>query len=426
MYTFYSIVLIILAALLSPVILVAFLVQPKFRAGFLKKLGFYPNSVILSEHGERKNLILFHTVSVGEVNALEALIKRTKQEFPDSKIAVTTVTKTGQEVANNKLKDTADIITYFPYDIKFCINSLLNTLNPQIIIIAETEIWPCFCHEVKKRNIPLLLVNGRISPTSYKGYKKAKFFFRHVLNNFSSILMQTQSDMDRIVDIGAPQEKTEVMGNLKFDITNKLNDEQVTELRNSLKTEGKRILIAGSTHKGEDEIIIETYRRLKQDFQELKLLIAPRHPERNEQVYRLLASTGLNIGKRSNNNIFKDSDIILLDTMGELGKLYSVADIAFLGGSFSGTGGHNPLEAAIYGIPVISGETVFNFKDIYRFMTDSPAAKLVKNKDELYEYIKELLSDTEVYEAASKACFEIFEKNRGALDYAIEKIKYYI
>lgn len=419
MYAFYNTALIILAVLLSPVILAAFCLQPKLRAGFWQKIGFYKKK-------NEKQSIWFHAVSVGEVNAVEALIKRAKQEFPEYNIAVTTVTKTGQEVANKKLKDTADIIAYFPYDFSFSINAALNSVNPKIIVIAETEIWPNFCHQANKKDIPVILVNGRISPNSYKGYKKAKFFFEQVLSNFSLILMQTPQDMERILHIGASVDKTEVMGNLKFDITDKLNNEQIYELKNSLGIDNNKVLIAGSTHKGEDEIIINAYKHLKEDLPEIKLLLAPRHPERNEQVFKLLNTAGLNIGKRSQNATLKDSDVILLDTMGELGKLYSVATVAFIGGSFSGTGGHNPLEAAIYGVPVVSGQTVFNFKDIYKFMTETSAAVLVNNETELYEKLKELLTNNELYSITSNSCLNIFDKNKGALDFAVNKIKSYL
>ncbi len=238
--------------------------------------------------------------------------------------------------------------------------------------------------------------------------------------------MQTEEDKSRIVDIGAPEDKVEVMGNLKFDIANVLDKEQIRELKNSLRVDDYKVLIAGSTHKGEDEIIINLYKRLKVEIKDLKLLIAPRHPERNQQVLRLICATGFKIGLRSKHSNFKNTDIIILDTMGELSKLYSVAKVAFIGGSFSGTGGHNPLEAAIYGVPVFSGPDVFNFKDIYKFMVDNNAAAIVTCDCELPIKIRELLKDKEKYEYASRACLNIFEKNKGALDFAVEKMKNYL
>lgn len=418
MYILYNIVLIFLSIILSPIILTAFLIKPKFRTGFWTKIGFYKKS--------QKQSIWFHAVSVGEVNAVEALVKRAKKEFPDYNIVVSTTTKTGQLVAQNKFKNVADLITYFPYDFDFSVKSAIKAINPKLVVIAETEIWPSFSHILNRENVPLILVNGRISPGSYKGYKKVKIFFENVLKNFSLILMQTEEDKSRIVDIGAPEDKVEVMGNLKFDIANVLDKEQIRELKNSLRVDDYKVLIAGSTHKGEDEIIINLYKRLKVEIKDLKLLIAPRHPERNQQVLRLICATGFKIGLRSKHSNFKNTDIIILDTMGELSKLYSVAKVAFIGGSFSGTGGHNPLEAAIYGVPVFSGPDVFNFKDIYKFMVDNNAAAIVTCDCELPIKIRELLKDKEKYEYASRACLNIFEKNKGALDFAVEKMKNYL
>ena len=423
MYILYNIAVIFLSILFSPLILSAFLIKPKFRAGFWNKLGFYAN---IKENKITKQSIWFHAVSVGEVNAVEALVKKAKIEFPEYNIAVTTVTKTGQQVAQNKLKNIADIISYFPYDNKFSVNAALNALNPKIVVIAETEIWPAFCHEVNKKNIPLILVNGRISPNSHKGYKKIRFFFKKVLKNFSLILMQSDDDKNRIIDIGASSNNVEVMGNLKFDIANILTKDEIKELKYSIKSSDYNILIAGSTHKGEDETIINVYKRLKIEIKDLKLLIAPRHPERNDQVLKLICATGFKIGLRSKQSHFKNTDIILLDTMGELSKLYSVAKIAFIGGSFSGTGGHNPLEAAIYGIPVVSGADVFNFKDIFKFMADNKSATIVNNEDELSVNIRELFNNKEKYSEASEACLSIFEQNKGALDFAVEKFRNYL
>ncbi len=416
LYIIYDFILIIFAVLFSPVILIAFVIKPKLRAGFWQKIGFY------GAKNKQKQSIWFHAVSVGEINAIEAFIKKSRDNFPEYNIAVTTTTKTGQEVAKKKLKGIADIITYFPYDFNFSVQSAIKAINPKMVVIAETEIWPCFSSQINKANIPLILVNGRISPNSYKGYKKARFFFEKILDKFSLILMQTQSDKERIIDIGAKPEKVEVMGNLKFDIATVLDREEINELKKSLQIEANKVLIAGSTHKGEDEIIIGVYKKLKTEFEDLKLIIAPRHPERNYQVLKLVCDTGFEVGLRSKHSNFGTSDIILIDTMGELNKLYSVADIAFIGGSFSETGGHNPLEAAVYGVPVFSGPTVFNFKDIYVFMTKTPAATLVKDEMELSAKIRELFHEKEKYSEAGKACLGILKTNKGALDFAMEKI----
>ena len=413
----YNIILITAAIALLPVILAAFLVKPKLRAGFFKKLGFYS----FKNLDKNKKTIVFHAVSVGETNALESLIKRTRQEFPDSNIILTTTTRTGQEIANKKLKNTVTEITYFPYDFAFSVYSFLKQANPDVIFIAETEIWPDFVYISKKMNIPVYIINGRISPHSYNGYKKFSFFFKPVLNLYKGILMQTQGDAQRITDIGAKQDIVKCMGNLKFDITQNINAEETEKLIQELKP--SKLIIAASTHKGEDEIILDAFLDTKKKMPDLKLMLAPRHPERYAQVEELIKSTGLSYGKRSSGDSFEQKDIIMLDTMGELMKMFSICEFAFIGGSFSTTGGHNPLEANIWGKPVISGECVFNFKDIYTFLTKTNAAVLVKDGDELKKQMEKLLSDKEYYKSACRDAIKIFDENRGAVDFVINVLK---
>ena len=416
----YQTLLIILAILLSPLILLAFIIQPKFRAGFWHKIGFYDFD---KTQKNSKKTIIFHAVSVGEVNAIEALVKKSREEFKDYNIILTTVTKTGQEVAIKKLTNFVDEIAYFPYDFCFSVRSFLNTYKPEKIVMAETEIWPCFVYLVNKTKTQIYIVNGRISPNSYKGYKKFGFFFKNILKRYTKILMQTKGDVQRIIDIGAPEETTKCMGNLKFDISKNLDPQSVENLKNELKTQNYKVLIAASTHKGEDEIILKSYIDLKKNHPDLKLLIAPRHPQRYSAVEELIKNTKLPYGKRSMNSNFEGNDIIMLDTMGELGKLFSVCYMAFIGGSFSTTGGHNPLEANIWDKPAISGPTIFNFKDIYKSLTQANAAFIVNNQDELTVKLSQLLTDKEFYAQSCEAAAKIFRENSGAINFALNEIK---
>ena len=229
----YNLVLIFFGIVLIPVILIALAVVLKFYNFKIDKT---------------KQTIFFHAVSVGEVNAIETLVKRTRKEFPEANIVLSTTTKTGQQIAEKKLSNTVDVITYFPFDYFFSVNSFLNAACPDKIIIAETEIWPDFVYLAKRRNIPVYIVNGRLSPNSYKGYKRFSFFFKPVLSQYEGIFMQTQGDKERILDVGAPAEKTKVMGNLKFDIAPVLNDSEISELAESLKLNCKKMIAAASTH----------------------------------------------------------------------------------------------------------------------------------------------------------------------------------
>ena len=289
--------------------------------------------------------------------------------------------------------------------------------------MAETEIWPCLVYFASQAKTKIYIINGRISPHSYKGYKKAVFFFRNILKRYTKILMQTKDDVQRIIDIGAPKEITKCMGNLKFDISKTLDPQSVENLKNELKTWNYKILIAASTHKGEDEIVLNSYRDLKKNHPDLKLLIAPRHPQRYDAIEELIKNYKFPYGKRSMNSNFEGNDVIMLDTMGELGKLFSVCHTAFIGGSFSTTGGHNPLEANIWDKPVVSGPTVFNFKDIYKSLTRTNAAFIVNNQEELTQKLSQLLTDKEFYAKACEDAAKIFRENSGAIDFALNEIK---
>lgn len=416
MFLVYEIVLPLLALILSPVILVAFIIKPKLRAGFFSKIGLYSNPFT-----ERKTVV-FHAVSVGEVNAISQLIKEYRVKNPNKFIVLTTTTKTGQEVAQNALASVVDEFTYFPYDFLFSVESFFDTYTPETVVIAETEIWPCFVNVAKKRGIKVYIANGRISPHSYDGYRKFSLFFKPILAKYEKIMMQSKGDAARIVDIGADPDKTFIMGNLKFDIMPALTVAEVSELKEGLKLGENRLLIAASTHDGEEEIVLTTYKKLKEKHTDLKLMIAPRHPQRYQKVEELIRYANMSYGRRSNGDNFEENEIIMLDTMGELANIFSVCSLAYIGGSFSQTGGHNPLEANIWGKPVVSGPNVFNFTDIYKFLTSSSAATVVSTEDDLEFEIDELLSDQEYYSQAQQDALTIFEESRGAVEFVLNEI----
>ena len=389
-----------------PFWLVAGIFKHKLLTGFKTKCGYFDSP-------DLQDSIVFYGVSVGEITALENLIKKTKETF-DNPIVVCTGTQTGQDIAKKKLGETADFITYFPFDFPFCIGHFLNKTNPKTIVVAETELWPNFARLVHNRGINLIIINGRISDRTYKSYKKLSFFFKPILNNYTKILTQSQQDNEKLISIGANPDTTNVMGNLKFDITKRDCD---------FNLGSGRIIVAGSTHTGEDEIILPVFKKLKQEYPDIKLLVAPRHPERQEAVKGVIKSTDLQWGLRSVGDTFNEKDIIMLDTMGELNKVYALCDFAIIGGSFNKTGGHNPLEATVFEKPVISGMCIHNFKDIYALLTQSGAAKLVENASELEDYMRKLLSDKDFYAKCCQDCKTAFDENRGALNRVIQELK---
>lgn len=382
----------------------------KFLPGWKEKFGKFT----APELGEK--VIMFHGVSVGEVIALENLIKKTKETFPDYKIVITTGTKTGQEIAHKKFDNIADFITYFPFDITICVELFLKKIKPSVVLIAETELWPTFAAYCKKREIPLFVINGRISDSTYKSYRLLKGFFKELFKNYTKILTQSEEDKKKFISIGAPAEKTMVMKNLKFDVKRVDANIEIGKGNN-------RIIIAGSTHKGEDEIVLNSFSELKKEFPDIKLLLAPRHLTRVNNVKELVEKTNLPYGQRSNNDTFLNNDIIILDTLGELSKMYQICDFAFIGGSFNKTGGHNPLEAVVYNKPAISGPSIHNFRDIYWILSRSKAGKVVKTPQELTKYMHKLLADKEFYIESCNDCKTVFEFQQGAMEFVINELK---
>lgn len=382
----------------------------KFLYGWREKLGFFESP----ELGDK--VIMYHGVSVGEVIALENVIKRTKADFPEYKLVVTTGTKTGQDIARKKYSEVADYVTYFPFDIPLCVDLFLRKINPTVVLIAETELWPVFSYFCKMRNIYLYTINGRMSDSTYKLYRMLKPFFILVLSKYTKILTQSEIDRKKLVSVGAPEDRTFVMKNLKFDV--KKSSETV-----DIGQDGYRVIIAGSTHKGEDEIILNVFKEKLAKYSDIKLLLVPRHMARLPQITPIIESLGLNYGYRSKESTFKDKDVVILDTMGELSKMYSICDFAFIGGSFNKTGGHNPLEATVYSKPTITGPSIHNFRDIYWLLSQSNAGKIVKTPSELSDYVEKLLADEDFYKSACEDCKTIFQEQQGALDVVIKELK---
>ena len=406
----YGLVSTIVFIILLPFYYIVRVFNGKFLYGWKEKLGFFKNP----ELGDK--VIMYHGVSVGEVIALENLIKKTKEEFPDYKIVVTTGTKTGQEIAIKKFSEVADFITYFPFDIPYCVDSFLKKINPAVVLIAETELWPVFSFFCNNNCIKLYCINGRMSDSTYSLYRMFKHFFKMVLSKYTKILTQSDIDRNKLVSIGAPEDKTFVMKNLKFDV-------KKSEDTFDIGQAGYRVIIAGSTHKGEDEIVLSVFKEKLSKYSDIKLLLAPRHTSRLPKIIELLDSMNLNYGFRSKNDSFKSKDIILLDTMGELSKMYSLCEFAFIGGSFNKTGGHNPLEATVYGKPAITGPSIHNFRDIYWLLSRTNAGKIVKTPKELSEYVERLLADKEFYNRACADCEFVFKDQQGALDVVIKELK---
>ncbi len=428
MYFIYNILLSITSILLSPLILFALLREKKYRIGLSQKLGFLPPHLLLKLSGSRP--VWIHAVSVGEVAATIPLIQEIKKRCPSQKIILSTVTVTGNYTATIRARE-VDAIIYFPFDYPFIVKRVIRQIKPKLFIILETELWPNILRELKRNNIPSVVVSGRISNHSYHKYRWGRFFFSKVLDSIHVFCMQTEVDTRRIINIGADKDRVTTVGNLKFDqCVPTITTEEKENLYNMLGLkEGQAIFIAGSTHKGEENIVLEVFKNLKNTYGDLILMLAPRHPERFDEVADLLShqklrsikKTKIKMGQKSNHH-----DIILLDTIGELSKLYSIGTIIFVGGSLVSTGGHNVLEPVAYKKAVIFGPHMDNFSEISRCLRESGGGFQVDNQEEFLSQAKMLLQNDADRDKLGEKAFEVIALNQGAINKSMEVIERFL
>lgn len=381
-----------------------------------EKTGIFSNSF-----NAKKPSIWVHAVSVGEVISTVTFIKQLKESYPNADIIISTVTDTGQKIAKDRLTDIARII-YMPFDIPIFIKKTLDYFQPSLMIIMETELWPNIIKEFKQRGIPVILINGRISEKSFNGYKRLGFFMREVMQNIDNFCMQNELYAERIRKLGAMHERVKVTGNFKFDIKPPAEPPEWTKLING------RVIIAGSTHHPEEDIITNAYTRLDADFYELILILAPRHPERFKEVEELLKKKAIKYVKRSdltpNSPLLKGSVVVILDVIGELASVYGVCDIALIGGSFIRHGGQNPLEPAYWSKAIVCGQSMENFPFIEEFYQGNAALKT--DEVNLYSSIYELLQSPERLSAMGREAKRLYEKSSGATNRALDVVKQYL
>ncbi len=399
----------------------------KYKGTLKYRLGFWPDKIKKNFGGNTK-WIWLHAVSVGEVAAVMPLVALLKKEHPQIKLLLSTVTKTGNQLAKQQLRQ-ADEIIYFPFDLNFVTKKVIKLVNPVVFVVAETEIWPNFLKNLAQQSIPAIIVNGRISDKSYKHYLLGRFFMRRILSYIDCFSMQSAQDVERIKDIGALPQRVKLSGNLKFDrFLPEIDESQKNKLRLSLKIAPEAsIFIAGSTHQGEDEIILSVYRQLLADYPNLVLIIASRHLERIPDIEKLTKQQGLSFVRKSKIEEFSAcASVILLDTIGELSKLYSIGAIVFIGGSLVPVGGHNVLEPAAYGHPVLFGPHMSNFTYCEQLLKDAGAGITVNNVDELRKAAQKLLDDTAYREKLGEAAKLVVQQNRGSTKRTFNLIEKYL
>lgn len=396
----------------------------KYFAGLRQRFGFLPTELSRQPEGS----IWVHAVSVGEFLAILPLLKALQQEWPDKTLVVSTTTLTGQKLAQEKLVDIAKVF-YFPLDWGFAVRRCLRVVRPSLILIVETEIWPNFLRTCRLAGIPVLLINGRLSDKSIASYRKITWFMKPILRDFSFCLMQTPEDRHRLISLGAPLEKVDVVGNIKYDLHAPENIEQISNSYRQLfgLNSSHFIIVAGSTMAGEEEIVLAAFRKLTETFPASKLILAPRHPHRVREVEGIITSFGFPFKKRTDftfeGRAEVDCAVILLDTMGELGTIYSMADAVFVGGSLVPRGGHNIMEPALFEKPILFGPDMNNFREIASYFVDRQAAFLVPDSAGLAGRLIELVQDPLLRKQLGMRAGEILAQNRGATRKILDHVR---
>lgn len=410
---------------LSPLFILRMFRQQKYKAGLSQRFGVLPQELVNSVKG--KAVIWLHAVSVGEVQAALPLINELARRFPGYSYIVSTTTNTGQNVAKERLTNRDIHVFYFPLDFFWAAARVLDTIKPKVVLILETEIWPAFLNTCFKRNIPVGIINGRLSGKSFRGYRKIKFFLKPLLKKIRFVAAQSESDKYKFIQLGVRQENIFVTGNLKFDQIPDATPAGQSQLSDFNLLKDRKLLIAGSTHRGEEEILLRVYQSLITKHPDLTLLLAPRHPERLPEVEKLVIGAGFTPIRRSTlpqkTNI-NSGEIIILDTMGELAQLYQFATLVFIGKSLIPKGGgQNPLEPALFGKPIIVGPNVVNFKAIYRDLKDGDAVVEIRDEEALKETAEKFLSDPKARDNLGMNAKRAIERNRGTTERTIKSLQ---
>jgi 3-deoxy-D-manno-octulosonic-acid transferase len=434
MILIYNIAFFILVALGLPLIIPLVLISDKRRKTVFQRLGWIrlpPELMRKNSEMSIKKRIWVHGLSVGEVLSAVPLLKILDECSAASHLVFSASTKTGYEIAAQHLTGIVESIFYFPYDFPFSINRITQKIAPEVVVIVETDIWPNFLFEMKKRRVSVLLVNSRLSKASFNGYKRLGFFAKQVFLNFVHICAQSSEDAERFHRLGVPKDRITVTGNIKFDEAHHTIDlEDIEKLKRSMNIQPEqKVLLAGSTHPGEEDILLKAFTRLKRHTGDLLLIVAPRNPDRSGSIFRMFNSAGFSVGlMKEMKNIFADKkfDVIIIDTMGLLKKIYAVSDIAFIGGSLVKCGGHNPLEPAAFSKPILFGEDMSDFADISGMLLKAGGAACVKNAEGLFDAIVSLMGNDHKALEMGRNAFNVFTANKGAVEKTMKVIKDYL
>lgn len=423
-YLLYDLILCLSALFLVPYYLLRGLRFGKARRGIRERLGVFSPEFRAALQG--RQVIWVHAVSVGETRAAIPLFKALRQAYPDALLVLSNVTETGRSVASKVAE--ADYCIFFPFDLSWVVRRVLKTIRPAVIVLVETEIWPNFVRCARQLEIPLVLVNGRISDRSFPRYRMAGGLLRPILACITTFCMQTARDARRIKLLGAEPAQVRVTGNLKFDMAPPSAEVLMPDrLRQEFSLpEQCLVWVAGSTHQGEEETILTVYGRLLAKHPQLLLVLVPRHPERARLVCEEAARQDLNCvlrtGLAERPAPLSPGDVLLVDTIGEMLKLYAVADAVFVGGSLIPVGGHNILEASLMKKPVLFGPYMQNFKEIARLVREADGGLQVSDAEDLFAQLDLLLANPEDCLRLGENGYNLLAKNQGATERSLAEI----
>jgi 3-deoxy-D-manno-octulosonic-acid transferase len=418
MYFFYTAALALWLVLSAPIWLFWMLRQGKYRAGLGERLGRVPDRLRDRPPGQ---VIWVHAVSVGEVVAVSGLVGELRSRYPKVHVVVSTTTDTGQRLAGQRFGQ--ENVFYFPLDFGFSIRPYLRTLQPSLVVVAETELWPNFLHLAKLSGAKISIVNARISDRSFPGYGRVKRWLKRMLHDVDLFLAQTEEDRNRLLAIGAAPERVRVAGNLKFDIDQPEVSAFVGSLRDALPSRSSApVLVCGSTVEGEERVLLRAFEIVLGKYPDAVMVLAPRHPERFDTVAKLVESLGLRLWRQTEWRAEPlAGGVFLLDSIGELATVYSLATLAFVGGSLAQRGGHNILEAVQWGVPVVVGPHTENFRDMVELFRASDALRVAGMAELPLEFL-DLLGDTDERTSLGRRALEVLRSQSGATQRTLDAL----
>lgn len=414
----YNFLLTVAMILSLPFWLIVVLWSEKRRKTFLYRMGIRFPRPLDRERFEAEESIWVHALSVGEVLSALPLARHLKQRYPGRPVVFSASTLSGFEIANREIAEDVDGVVYFPYDHPWCIRRGFSFLRPAVICIVETDIWPNFLRFARKRHIPVIWANARVSEDSFKGYMRFSWLFSRLFRQFSWICPQSETDRSRVLAVGADPQQVTVLGNFKFDQLAPPPDEHFQKFKRILVPgAGQKLFIAGSTHEGEEEIVLAAFLKARETISGLRLILAPRHPKRTKTLMQLVQEQECSAERLSQmlQTGVDPPDVIVVDGMGALRGLYALSDVAFVGGSLVNAGGHNPLEPATFKLPVLFGPDMSDFAEISELLLQHHAAIVVHDATEMAAAIQDLLADPQVAKDMGERAYGVLRAHRGAI-----------